>query len=361
MSVSPADAPAQGSDVVRFARGDFAGLVGIGHGRRMYLECHGRGRPTVVLEAGLRSRGDFWMPTEDTRGRAVVPGVARFTRVCILDRPGTTLGTSDFSRSDPVPMPRTARDAAADLHALLRAARVPGPYVLGGHSTGGLVVRLYASTYPKQVVGLVQVDALNEFIQRRWPPWCAPCRSGFTRAQMAAFDELNNGPIPELASYKDLEQVLFRPSFAQMRRAVEAHPLRKMPVTVISRGVAAPPLPDGLPGGLTSAVHERAWRGGQAKLVKVLDARHVIAKRSQHYIMFSEPGVIVRAIRGVVQAVRREAGGSRIAQRPSWVPDRNLASGCSSWNRHRRVCTAGRRLGGGDAFGPLPAKLEPRA
>jgi pimeloyl-ACP methyl ester carboxylesterase len=307
IGLAPAGASAQGSDGsgVRFARGDFAGLVGIGDARKMYLECHGRGRPTVILEAGLRSRGDFWMPTEETRGTAVVAGVARFTRVCILDRPGTTLGNDEFSRSDPVPMPRSARDAVADLHALLRAARVRGPYVLGGHSTGGLIVRLYASTYPRQVVGLVQVDALNEFVQRRWAPWCEPCGLGFTRAQMAAFDELNNGPLPELAGYKDLEQVLFRPSFAQMRRAAKARPRHRMPVTVISRGVAAPPLPGGLPGGLTSAVHERAWRGGQAKLVEVMGARHVIARRSQHYIMFSEPGVIVRAIRGVVRAVRR--------------------------------------------------------
>ena len=64
------------------------------------------------------------------------------------------------SRSDPVPQPRTARDLVADLHALLHAAAVPGPYVLVGHSLGGVVVRLYASTYPDEVAGLVLVDAL---------------------------------------------------------------------------------------------------------------------------------------------------------------------------------------------------------
>jgi pimeloyl-ACP methyl ester carboxylesterase len=168
----------------------------------------------VVLEAGLRSRGDYWMPTDETRGTSVVAGVARVTRVCILDRPGTTLGLDQFSRSDPVPMPRTAGDAVADLHALLRAARVPGPYVLAGHSPGGLIVRLYASTYPRQVAGLVQVDALNEFLQRE-----------FTPAQTAAFDDLNNGPLPGLEDYKDLEQIRFLPSFVQMRRAKRAHPL----------------------------------------------------------------------------------------------------------------------------------------
>jgi pimeloyl-ACP methyl ester carboxylesterase len=299
LSVAPAAASAQAPDGeggAPFARGDFAGLFGIGHGRRMYLECHGRGRPTVVLEAGLRSRGDYWMPTEETQGRSVVEGVAPFTRVCILDRPGTTLGTDKFSRSDPVPMPRTARDAVADLHALLSAAHVPGPYVLGGHSTGGLIVRLYASTYPKQVVGLVEVDALNEFLQDE-----------FTPGQMVAFDELNNGPLPGLENYRDLEQILFIPSFAQMRRAAGARPLRLMPFTVITRGLPAAPLPDGLPAGLTSEVHEHAWQAAQNTLAKLVPgARHIYARRSQHYIMFSEPGVIIRAIRDVVHAVSRE-------------------------------------------------------
>ena len=92
-------------------------------------------------------------------------GVGAFTRVCVYDRPGTLLNAEDTagrSRSDPAPLPRTAQDVVADLHALLRAARVPGPYVLVGHSLGGLCVRLYATTYPEEVAGLVLVDASHE-------------------------------------------------------------------------------------------------------------------------------------------------------------------------------------------------------
>ena len=279
---------------IAFAPGDFAGLVGIGGGRRMYIECHGRGRPVVVLDAGLRSRSDFWIErTEETKGRAVVPGIARFTRVCIYDRPGTTLGTTEFSRSDPVPMPRTARDTVADLHALLRAARVPGPYVLGGHSTGGLITRLYAATYPKQVVGMVLVDALSEFLRQR-----------FSTEQLAVYDELNNGPLPGLEGYPDLEQIHFRRSFRQMARAAAASPLRDIPLVVISRGLPFP-LPDGLPAGLTTDVSERAWKYAQRRLARLLpDARHLIADRSAHYVMFSQPGLIIRAVHQVVRRVR---------------------------------------------------------
>src|SRR5438067_12014369 len=99
----------------------------------------------------------------------VFAGVAKFTRVCAWDRPGTPVGEKP-SRSDPVPQPTTAKDAIADLHALLSAAGETGPYVLVGHSYGGLVVKLYARTYPKDVAGLVLVDALSEGLQDALTP-----------------------------------------------------------------------------------------------------------------------------------------------------------------------------------------------
>ena len=95
------------------ARGHFAGPVEIEGGRDLYMECRGRGTPTVILEAGLRSRGDFWSVKADPgQSRVVFDAIAERTRVCEYDRPGTTLGTDEFSRSDPVEQPRTARDAA---------------------------------------------------------------------------------------------------------------------------------------------------------------------------------------------------------------------------------------------------------
>jgi len=85
------------------------------------------------------------------------------------DRPGTPVGEKP-SRSDPVPQPTTPKEAVADLHALLSAAGETGPYVLVGHSYGGLVVKLYARTYPKDVAGLVLVDALSEGLQDALTP-----------------------------------------------------------------------------------------------------------------------------------------------------------------------------------------------
>jgi|RhiMetdeSRZDD1v2_1073273.scaffolds.fasta_scaffold30511_4 pimeloyl-ACP methyl ester carboxylesterase len=219
--------------------GDFAGLIDVGGGRKLYLECKGAGSPVVILEAGLRNRADIWSVKPDA-GEAVFPQTAAFTRVCAYDRPGTTLGVDQFSRSDPVPMPRTAKDAVADLHALLQAAAIPSPYVLVGHSTGGLIIRLYASTYPKEVAGLVLVDAIPEGLQ-----------TAMTPEQWKIYDRLLLvDPPKELASYKDLETIDFDVSFDQMRAASKATPLPPIPFIVISKGKPFEVPPDRRPGSL---------------------------------------------------------------------------------------------------------------
>ncbi len=89
------------------------------------IACRGSGSPTVVLKTGTGDLGRVWSRAPDGPGRAVSPAVARFTRVCVYDRPGTYL-LPGFSRSDPIAMPRTALDIVLDLRALLRAAHVPG-------------------------------------------------------------------------------------------------------------------------------------------------------------------------------------------------------------------------------------------
>jgi pimeloyl-ACP methyl ester carboxylesterase len=274
--------------------GDFAGLIDIGGGRKIYLECKGTGSPAVILEAGLRNRADIWSVKPDA-GAAVSPEVAAFTRVCAYDRPGTTLGTDQFSRSDSVPMPRTAADAVADLHALLGAAEIPPPYVLAAHSTGGLIARLYASTYPKEVVGLVLVDSIPEGVQAAMKP-----------EQWKIYNRLLLvDPPKELAAYKELETIDFDASFDQMRAASKAAPLPPIPFIVISKGkpFALPPgLPDWLP-----ATLEQAWTKGQDELARLLpNTPHRIAAKSSHYVQIEQPQLVIDAIREVVEAARAE-------------------------------------------------------
>ena len=118
-------------------------LIDVG-GHRLHLYCTGSGSPTVVLEpGGGASSSDFgW----------ITPAVARDTRVCVYDRAGR--GWSDATDG-----PQDGAHIAADLHTLLQRADVPGPYVLAGHSFGGLYVQSFAAQFPDQVAGLVLLDS----------------------------------------------------------------------------------------------------------------------------------------------------------------------------------------------------------
>ena len=161
----------------------------------MFLRCRGAGSPTVVLVSGYHVAANAWsLRPPGSKHTPVLPAVARSTRVCAYDRPGTIRDAGLVSRSDPVPMPRTAEDAVKELHALLRAARVPGPYVLAGHSLGGLIVRLYAGTYPRQVAGLVLIDAVSEKLE----PLLGP-------EQWATYAGYQFVPVPGFEDYRDAE------------------------------------------------------------------------------------------------------------------------------------------------------------
>lgn len=116
-------------------------------GRRILYHCQGKGSPTVLLEASWAGAHGHW--------GEVQPHVAKLTRVCSYDRAG-------YGRSDSGPLPRDGDATVRDLRAILDAARIRGPYVLAGHSAGGLYARLFADRYPKEVVGMVLVDSSVE-------------------------------------------------------------------------------------------------------------------------------------------------------------------------------------------------------
>ena len=117
--------------------GDFAGPVAIPDGRRLYLECHGIGSPTVIFEAGLRGRGDGWYYTRFGTDDGVFQRVASVTRACTYDRPGTVLDADDLSRSDPVPMPRSTGEVVTDLQTCSGAPASPGRTCWSGPRPAG--------------------------------------------------------------------------------------------------------------------------------------------------------------------------------------------------------------------------------
>jgi pimeloyl-ACP methyl ester carboxylesterase len=122
-------------------------LVDVEPGRRLNLNCTGTGTPVVVFESGLGDGRYSW--------GLVQPEISRHTRACSYDRAG-------LGFSDPANRPGTSANAVADLAALLRSANIAPPYVLVGHSYGGMNAKLFATTYPSSVAGLVLVDPSHE-------------------------------------------------------------------------------------------------------------------------------------------------------------------------------------------------------
>ena len=118
-------------------------LVDIGDGRHLNLICVGQGSPTIVFEQGLGSHLLHWAK--------VVGPASEFAQACFYDRAG-------YGYSDPSNRPSTAMNATSDLHTLLQRAGLRGPFILVGHSLGGLFLTLYADRFGAEVAGLVLVE-----------------------------------------------------------------------------------------------------------------------------------------------------------------------------------------------------------
>jgi pimeloyl-ACP methyl ester carboxylesterase len=256
-------------------KGRHSGWFDIG-GRRLFLRCTGHRNPTVVFEGGLTSD---WYELQNQ--------LAGFTRVCSYDRPG-----GPGSRSDPAPTPRTARDFVADLHALLHVTHVPGPYVLAGHSNSGLFSMLYASTHPRQVAGLVLIDAVHPATIKRRLAMLKPLVSP---QEWEALRQLMITVPPRLV---DPEGIDIWTSERQTRLALRRSPLRPMPLVVLAHGHPEP--------GTPFVEHEeRLWQQLQRELAQLVPGgRLVIATQSGHDIPHEQPELVLDAIRDVVLAVR---------------------------------------------------------
>jgi pimeloyl-ACP methyl ester carboxylesterase len=275
-------------------RADFSGLVDIGGGRKLYMKCRGTGSPTVVLVSGLGNAADVWSVTSDPKNeRPVFAEVAKFTRVCAYDRPRTTRADDKLSPSTPVAQPTSAKPAAADLDALLRASGEPGPYVLAGHSFGGPIIRLYAGAHPAEVGGLVLVDALSEDL------W-----NGLTPKQEAVFEKINTPPPGTHAESLDESA-----TFQQLRESPPGPPVPTVVLTADRPQLTKEALAEGqLPAEVDQEFADALWAAqlaAQDKLAKKFPgAEHITDTNSTHYIQLENPQLVTDSIRQVVEAER---------------------------------------------------------
>jgi pimeloyl-ACP methyl ester carboxylesterase len=306
-------------------------MVDIG-GWRLHLDCRGSAmpsQPTVILEAGI---GDF-----SVEWSLVQPDVAKFARVCSYDR-------ADDGWSDIGPHPRTLHQIVYELHTLLGNAGVRPPYVLVGHSFGGVVVRLFRSTYPSEVSAIVLVEAGADNPRRMMPngtlvrssdlvtgkPIPAVKQSGPVReadippgivsqlqnavAQNAPrVNEPPRNKLPEPAqqarrwAYSQIKHWLQGDNpveaeeLAQLReeRTKTPQPYGDLPLVVITRGISDDEGPDGK----TFAAEHRAEHDTLAKLSR--KGTLIVATKSGHHVQIDEPELVTGAIRQVLSGVRQ--------------------------------------------------------
>ena len=275
---------------------EFSGLVDIGRGRKIYMECRGKGSPTVVLVSGLGNAADIWSVTADPKNeRPVFSEVAGFTRVCAYDRPGTRRTDDKLSPSTPVEQPTSAKAAAADLDALLGASGEPGPYVLAGHSFGGPIIRLYASAHPAEVGGLVLVDALSEDLP-----------GGLTPKQEALFEKINTPPPGSHTESLDESA-----TFQQLRESPPAPPVPTVVLTADRPQLTKEALAKGqFPNGVDQKFADALWAAqlaAQDKLAeKFPSAEHITDTNSSHYIQLENPQLVIASVREVVEAAGKK-------------------------------------------------------
>jgi pimeloyl-ACP methyl ester carboxylesterase len=282
-------------------------LVDIG-GFKLHLDCTGEGATTVLLESGLGDDRLVWYKVQ--------PMISKLTRVCSYDRAG--LG---FSDPDPE-RPPDSRTIAQNLHVLLANAGVAPPYVMVGHSLGGIHVRVYQSLYPNEVVGLVLVDSAHPFQAKRLPRggkrprFHHPFESEFLDlASSLGFRRLTSscgGVLPEIAAMQHTVECRWqavkareaegRAFGASEDEGRQTGSLGSMPLVVLSRDPEKQ-VALGLDPAESSPRFQDQWAQLQGELAHLsTNGSRVVATGSTHYVQLDRPDLVVTAVQNILEA-----------------------------------------------------------
>jgi pimeloyl-ACP methyl ester carboxylesterase len=266
-------------------------LVDVG-GHRLHINCTGTGSLTVVIEAGLGDWSTSW-------AGAVQPEVAKTTRVCTYDRAG--LGWSDASS-----FPSDAAQFAKELHTLLQNANVPGPYVMVGHSLGGLIVRIFAHDYASEVAGVVLVDSMNprqvtESLSNKLALFSSieavAARVGVGRLLVK---------LPVIASGAPQNGEAYYPLFIRPQSLqTTANEYKALPDSA-AEAAAVTSFGDLPLIVLTAKLNTNpGWPEWQNELLQLSShSEHLFAENSGHVIQFDQPDAAISAILKMVELVR---------------------------------------------------------
>ena len=273
-------------------------LVDVG-GHRLHLRCTGSGSPTVVLEPGLGEASPVLS--------LVASQVAADTRVCVYDRAGR-------GWSDPADRPLDGRQTAADLHTLLHRAQVDGPYVLAGHSFGGLYALAFAAAYPNEVAGLVLIDSTAP---RPGAPAAGPSSDDLTARLLGLLPAAAHLGLARLWAHYSYDGLPAPAREEAVSRAARAAHVRSF-VAELEEGSAAVHQAaactdlQGKPLVVLTAGegHDAAWTADQDKLAALsTNSRHRVVAGATHTSLILDPEgatATAQAVRDVVTSARRD-------------------------------------------------------
>lgn len=279
-------------------------LVDVG-GHRLHLHVRGSGSPTVVIDAGLSGASPDW--------EKVAEGIAGFTRVCTYDRAG-------YGWSDSGPRPRTSQRVVEELRTLLANAGLRPPFVLLGHSWGGLNMRYFASQHPDELAGLILVDALNTDLDTKAEmDGSAPLlytllnHTAFLGPQRLVFPGIIREPVNDPAARAFRLEMLQRTKNARTVyaelvdqanwRDVRAalRPLGDLPVTILATQLDPARATNG------TWIGGPKWIQGQHALTNISRrSRLIVADTAEHDIQFHRPDQIVAAVREQVDWLKSQ-------------------------------------------------------
>jgi pimeloyl-ACP methyl ester carboxylesterase len=305
-------------------------------GHPMHINCTGAGGPTVVMDAGLGGWSLDWS--------AVQPEIATFARVCSYDRAG-------LGWSKPGAAPGDAQHAVDNLHALLAASGERGPFVLVGHSNGGLRAALYAHAYPQEVSGVVLVDPtpratdaerLAFFSPAEQTEYLALVQAMKPQPQAGGIDffglmrALRPFGLPRLLTDTLLQGSLYtylRPNIQPAFRFGMNQPARlatstaerehrqanidqvraigslgNVPLAVLASSKFTDfyrdPLPADLAPRLLELIHKSAWEAKVDMARLSSNSSTTLVERSGHYIQFDRPDAVIQSVRQMVQSLQ---------------------------------------------------------
>ncbi len=271
-------------------------LIDVG-GHRLHLHCEGAGGPSVILEPGLPGSSVGW--------ESVTADISRFARVCTYDRAG-------YAWSETSPSPRTAANIVRELRLLLQTAGIDPPYVLVGHSFGGLVMQLYAGQFPSEVAGMVLVDSSHPDQVSRTVDLDSASTIGLVVGILAPtpiprfFLPLPEGsPESRDNSVRKMERELMMTTRSLRTTAAELAGLRES----LKEAAANPPNLGHRPLiVLTEGRKPEFWHEMQEDLTNLSEVSDwQIVEDAGHFIHHDRPEVVVDAIRRVLDQVRSGA------------------------------------------------------